>query len=416
VTATIPGGDVSRDRILRDLTALVAVPSVTGGERPAQDLVASMLAGAGLAVERVETDPAELADDPAFPGTEVPHTELPVVAGRLRTGRPGPTLLLAGHVDVVPPGEPSSWSSPPFEPRVEGGLLYGRGTCDMKGGLVAAIEAVRAVSGVVDRLRGEVVVLSVPAEEDGGAGSLAAIRAGYTADMAVITEPTRLEIVVAHAGAITFTLDVPGRAAHAATRREGVSALDPLAVLLAALAEDETRRNAAETHPLMAALGLPYPTIIGQIEGGSWASTVMDSVRAHGRYGVRLGQDASEAAGDLRRAVARAWEADPFLAGHELGLEIWGARFDSCQVPMDHPLPVSLRAAGERVSGTAPPLVGAPYGADMRLFVNVGDTPTVMFGPGDVRVAHAADEYVAIDDVERCAATLATWMVDRLGA
>lgn len=416
MTTTFPGGGVDRDRILRDLGALVAVPSVTGTERAAQDVVAGMLDDAGLRVERVETDPGELSTDPAFPGTEVPHAAFPVVAGRLDTGRPGPRLLLSGHVDVVPPGDPSGWTSPPFEPRVEDGRMYGRGACDMKGGLVAAIEAVRAASAVVDRLRGEVVVLSVPAEEDGGAGSLAAIRAGYTADMAVITEPTRLEIVVAHAGAITFTLDVPGRAAHAATRREGVSALDPLAVLLRALEEDEAHRNGAETHPLMVALGLPYPTIIGQVEGGSWASTVMDSVRAHGRYGVRLGQDPSDAAADLRRAVTRAWEADPFLSGHEVGLEVWGARFDSCQVPMDHPLPVSLQAATERVSGTAAPLVGAPYGADMRLFVNVGDTPTVMFGPGDVRVAHAADEHVAIDEVERCAAVLASWIVDRLAA
>ncbi len=405
---------IDRERLTGSLAALVAVPSVTGDERAAQDLVASLMEDAGLRIERIETDPDELARDPAFPGAEVPHTDLPVVAGHLDTGRPGPRIILSGHADVVPPGDPSSWTSPPFEPRVDDGRLYGRGACDMKGGLVAAIEAARLAAERVEDLAGELIVLSVPAEEDGGAGTLSAIRAGYTGDMAVITEPTRLEVVVAHAGAITFTVDVPGRAAHAATRREGVSALDGLAAVLRALDEDERHRNAAETHPLMAALGLPYPTIIGQIEGGSWASTVMDSVRVHGRYGVRLGQTAADAAGDLRRAVARGWEADPFLSGFDLRLEVWGAAFDSCQIPMDHPLPGSLVAAGGRILGSSPRMVGAPYGADMRLFVGVGGTPTVMFGPGDVRVAHAADEHVSLAEVEACAATLAEWVAERL--
>ena len=94
----------------------------------------------------------------------------------------------------------------------------------MKGGLVAAVEAVRQVMEVDGDIGGEIIVLAVPAEEDGGAGSLAAIRAGYSGDACVIMEPTNLEIVVAHAGAITFTLDVPGKAAHASMRREGASA------------------------------------------------------------------------------------------------------------------------------------------------------------------------------------------------
>ena len=96
---------------------------------------------------------------------------------------------------------------------------------------------------------------------------LAAIRAGVTGDLAVITEPSNLDVVVAHAGAITFRLTVPGRAAHASQRREGISALDNLWALARALEADETRRNAAETDPLMTALGLPYPTIIGIVRG-----------------------------------------------------------------------------------------------------------------------------------------------------
>ncbi|NNC93149.1 MAG: ArgE/DapE family deacylase [Acidimicrobiia bacterium] len=403
------------NRIESDLRQLVSIPSVTGDEAACQDTVAGLLREAGLRVERIEADPESLRRDPAFPGCEVARDRLPIVAGHLDTGVGGPRTMLVGHVDVVPPGDQASWSRPAFEPWVEEGRLYGRGACDMKGGLVAAIEALRRIREHGSELTGEIIVLAVPSEEDGGAGSLAAIRAGYTGDACVITEPTGLEIVVAHAGAITFTLDVPGKAAHASIRREGVSALEHLTYLGTALAQDEKRRNESEEHPLMRAIGLPYATIIGQVEGGSWASTVMDRVVAHGRYGVRLGQDCDGAAEELTAAVTTAWMAHPFLADHPVRLNVWGARFDSAAIESDHELPVGLGRAFQEVTGRKAPGVGVPYGADMRLFINEGDTPTVMFGPGDVKVAHAADEYVRLDEVETCAATLTRWLLNLHG-
>jgi len=244
---------------------------------------------------------------------------------------------------------------------------------------------------------------------------LAAIRAGVTGDLAIITEPTGLEIVVAHAGAITFRLTVPGRAAHASVRREGISALDNLGLLVRALGVDEEHRNASETDPLMTVLGLPYPTIVGKVAGGEWASTVMDRIVAEGRYGVRLGQTWREAEVDLRRCVAEACAADPFLREHPATVEITGGRFSSARIASDHPLPVGLADAAEAALGRRPSMIGEPYGADMRLLVNEGGTPTVMFGPGDVRVAHSADEYVPLAEVVECARTLAAWLVRELG-
>ena len=211
----------------------------------------------------------------------------------------------------------------------------------MKGGVAAILAAVRSLrdSGDLGRLDGELLVVLVPSEEDGGQGTLAAIRAGATGDLAVIAEPSGLDIVVAHAGAITFRLTVPGRAAHASRRREGVSALDKLWVVARALEADEERRNAAETDPIMTALGMPYPTMIGIVSGGEWASTVLDRVVADGRYGVRLGQSATDAEADLRACVAAACAADDFLRDHPVEVEITGARFGSARVPAEHPLP-----------------------------------------------------------------------------
>ncbi len=420
--------DIDRGRLIDDLQELVRIPSITGSEERVAAWAAAALGELGMRVQVVRPDPASIRGDPAWPGEEMPRTSLPVVIGRAGAadvdgadGAAGATgiprrRILSGHLDVVPPGDPTTWTTDAWGAEIRDGRLYGRGACDMKGGVASILGAVRALqaSGDLDRLGGELMVVLVPSEEDGGQGTLAAIRAGATGGLAIITEPSNLDVVVAHAGAITFRLTVPGRAAHASQRREGVSALDKLFVLADALQADETRRNSAETDPLMTALGLPYPTIIGIVSGGEWASTVLDRVTADGRYGVRLGQTSADAEADLRGAIADACAADDFLRDHPATVEITGGRFGSARVPSDHALPTGLANVIEDVTGRRPTLLAEPYGADMQMFVNVGATPCVIFGPGDVRVAHSADEHVPLDEVEACARVLAAWVTREL--
>jgi acetylornithine deacetylase len=413
---TTPTRDIDRAVLVRDLVELVRIPSITGHEEAVAADLADRLRAAGAAVEMLTPDPATIRADPAWPGEETERSSLPVIIGRI--GRPGGRrIVLSGHIDVVPPGDPASWTADPWGGEIRDDRLYGRGACDMKGGVAAILGAVRAIvaSGAAADLAGELVVAFVPGEEDGGQGTLAAIRAGATGDLAIITEPSNLDIVVAHAGAITFRLTVPGRAAHASQRREGVSALESLFTILRGLEADETARNAAETDPLMVALGLPYPTIVGIVHGGEWASTVLDRVVVDGRYGVRLGQSPADAAADLRRAIAAINESDAFLRVHPATVEIVGGQFGSGRVPSDHRLPVGLADVAEAVTGRRPALLGEPYGADMRLFINEGGTPCVMYGPGDVKVAHSADENVPIAEVEECARVLAAWVIRELG-
>jgi acetylornithine deacetylase len=406
---------IDRQRLVDDLRTMIRIPSITGSEEAVAAWAGDALRELGLAVETITPDLADVRADPAWPGEEMARTSLPVVIGRAgRTG--GRRIVLSGHLDVVPPGDLSTWTADPWAGDIRDGAIYGRGACDMKGGVASILAAVRALgaAGELGRLSGELVVALVPSEEDGGQGTLAAIRAGATGDMAIITEPSDLDVVIAHAGAITFRLTVPGRAAHASWRREGVSALDKLWVLSRALEADEARRNAAETDPLMTVLGLPYPTIIGIVSGGEWASTVLDRVTADGRYGVRLGQSEDDAAAELRACIEAACAADDFLRDHPATVEITGGRFGSARVPSDHPLPAGLSATIESVTGRKPALLGEPYGADMRLFVNVGGTPCVIFGPGHVKVAHSADEHVPLAQVEECAKVLAAWLRSEL--
>ena len=405
-------------RIERELRAILAIPSVTGDEESVQAAIAGLMADSGLAVERVATDPVELARDPDWPGSEVDRATLPVVIGRA-----GPTggrrVIVLGHVDVVPVGDESLWRSPPWVPTLADGALFGRGAVDMKGGVIAGLAAVRAVAAAGGSngsgLAGELMFVTVPSEEDGGAGMLAAIRAGVTGAAAVIPEPSGLDIVTAHAGAITFRLTITGKAAHASKRREGVSALDKLGVLTDALAADEARRNTDERRPRMVALGLPYPTIIGKVSGGEWASTVIDRIVAEGRYGVRLGDAWPAAEVELRAAIAAACAADPWLRDHPATVEITGGRFSSAEIADDHPLPVGLAQAIDDALGRRPAFLAEPYGADMRLLIREGGTPTVIFGPGAPEVAHAPNEHVRLDDVIRCAQALAVWLLREVG-
>ena len=402
---------IDSERLLGDLQALVRIPSITGSEEAIAAWAADALEALGLRVETVRPDLDGLRRDPAWPGQEMLRSSLPVVIGRIgRAG--GRRIILSGHLDVVPPGDPATWTAGPWDGELRDGSVYGRGACDMKGGVAAILAAIRALdaSGDLERLAGGLVAALVPSEEDGGQGTLAAIRAGVSGDVAIITEPSSLDVVVAHAGAITFRLTVPGRAAHASLRREGVSALGKLWVLARALESDEARRNSAETDPLMTALGLPYPTIIGIVAGGEWASTVLDRVTVDGRYGVRLGQSEADAEAELRACVETACAADDFLRDHPATVEITGGRFGSVRVASDHPLPVGLAETVEAVTGRRPALLGEPYGADMRLFVNVGGTPCVIFGPGDVKVGHSANEHVRLAEVEDCARVLAAWV------
>jgi acetylornithine deacetylase len=407
---------VDRDRIADDLTALVRIESVTGNESAVQTEAALRMATAGLEVTRLDVDPGEILSDPEFPGMEAPRTALPLVAGAAGQVGSARRVIICGHIDTVSAGTREHWTTDPFGAEIRDGKLYGRGSMDMKGGVVAGLAALRALVDTEAELDGEAVLLTVPAEEDGGAGMLAAIRAGYTAEMAVVTEPTNLEIVTAHAGALTFRLTISGRSAHAAFRLEGVSAIEKLCVIHRALIEDERARNAAERHPAMRDLALPYPTNLGMVQGGEWSSTVPESLVVEGRYGVRVDESPEQAEQALRDAIAAACEADEWLRDHPATVELTGGRFASAAVPHTHILPWSLGETARDVLGKLPSFIGMPYGADMRLLIHQGATPTVLYGPGVPTLAHAPDEHIDLEEIARCARVLAVWTMRALSS
>jgi acetylornithine deacetylase len=145
------------------------------------------------------------------------------------------------------------------------------------------------------------------------------------------------------------------------------------------------------------------------------ASTVIDRIVVDGRYGVRLGDRWPEAERELRAVIAAACAGDPWLRDHPVRVEITGGRFSSSEIADDHPLPAGLAAVIRDTLGEVPPFLAEPYGADMRLLIHEGDTPTVIFGPGAPEVAHAPNEHVALDAVVACAQALAVWLLREVG-
>jgi len=395
------------DGLVEAVRALVALPTWNGEETPAQELVAGWMADAGLAVDLWEIDLQELSRHPAF-SAELERERPLGVVGTLEGVDDGPTLVLNGHVDVVPPGDEELWSRPPFEPAVEQGRIHGRGALDMKGGLLAGLFAMKAVRDAGLTLAGDVHLQSVVGEEDGGLGTLAAILRGYTGDGAVVMEPTELAVAPAQAGAFNFRVRVPGRAAHGAVREEGVSAIEKAMVVYRAILGLEAARNhRLGQDPLYRRYRMPFPICVGTIRGGDWASSVPDHVTFEGRYGISPAEDPEEARRALEWAVAGAGDSDSFLRGHPPALEWWGGQFRPARTDPEHRLVQTLSASYGDATGREPRVEGMTYGADMGLLVHVGETPTVLFGPGDVRRAHRPDESLAVDDLVAAARSLA---------
>ncbi|MFD8393811.1 ArgE/DapE family deacylase [Streptomyces sp. NPDC059680] len=401
----------------RMLLELISVPSVTGSpaESEIQHLLAGWLERLGLDVDLWSMDLAALLADPGFPGAEAAREEAWGLVGYTADGGDGPTLILQGHVDVVPPGDPAAWDGDPFVPRVVGGdLVHGRGACDMKAGLVAHLAALAAIRAAGVRLRGQVAVHFVVGEEDGGLGAFGTLRRGHTGDACVITEPTAGTLVTANAGALTFRLTVPGRAAHASSRDAGVSAIDAYLPLHRALGELEAARN-RDPSPLMAEYPIPYALCVGTLRAGDWASSVPDLLVAQGRLGVRIGEEPDAARDELERWVAKACAADPWLREHPAQVEWTGGQFASGRLAEGHPLRRTVADACAAVDGGSRPRErGAPYGSDLRLYTAAG-IPALQYGPGDVRVAHSPRECVSVREVAGVARALVVTALRTVG-
>ncbi|MXW66033.1 MAG: ArgE/DapE family deacylase [Gemmatimonadales bacterium] len=396
---------VDADRLFALLADLIAIESVANRETPAQERVAAEMRAIGLETDVWEIDFERLRRHPAYTADVERHEGLGVV-GSMGRGE-GRTLILNGHVDVVPAGEVERWTHPPFELTKRDGRLFGRGVVDMKGQVCGALAAARALRDAGIELDGALRIQSVIGEEDGGSGTLATIERGHTGDGAIVVEPTEFVIAPAQAGALSFRLTVPGLAAHGAMREEGVDPVEKFIPIFQRLRALEADRNRDVADPLFRGEALPYALTMGRLRAGIWPSTVAESLVIEGRYGVAPGEDLAGAQRALEDAVAEATGGDPWLRDHPPTVEWVGAQFAPARTDTSDPVVGTLAGAVRSLGGTEPRVGGVRYGADMRLLVNHGHVPTVLFGPGDVREAHRPDESIRAADLVELARILA---------
>lgn len=389
----------------RTVTPLMGQTAEGEDYRRLQDFVSDYLVRLGFDVDLWEADSSTLA---AFPGSGVvPDRDLrnmPILVGR-RSGRGG-SLLLNAHYDVVPPGVLENWHHPPFEGVVDGARVFGRGACDMKGGVAAILQALRCIEDAGVEVPSSLVVESVPDEEQTSMGTLACCQRGIRADAAIIPEPTDLHVLVAARGSFSGKIAVSGRAGHSEMAQpaweEGgaVSAISKAMKVLQGLEalNAEWASRPEKRHKYLD----PDVIVPTMIRGGEWE--VMYPERVEITFTSDFVPSTKDIRGEIQVMLDRVAREDSWMREHPPVLDAGGWLYGA-EVREEEPI-VRTASAALADLGILPKLIGCGSLTDMVHLVNYSKVPTVSVGPS-VRTIHNADEHVTIDELVATAKALA---------
>jgi acetylornithine deacetylase len=395
------------------LQLLVQENSTRGKESSAQAIMIEKCRQLGLQLDIWEIDRNELVRHPSFFCDRKDFNGNPNVVAVLKGEGDGRSLILNGHIDVVPVGDEQNWKLDPFSGHIEAGKLYGRGSTDMKGGTVALLLALEAIIQSGIRLKGDVIFQSVIEEESGGAGTLAAVLKGYRADGAIIPEPTNMKIFPKQQGSMWFRIHVKGKSAHGGTRYEGVSAIEKSMMVVQRLAELEKERNQRITDPLYEKIPIPIPINVGKLKSGDWPSSVPDEAVIEGRMGVAPDETMESAQKEMENCLTQLSKYDSWFLENPPLVEWFGARWLPGNIEEGHPLQKILSESFRDVKQEDPIIEASPWGTDGGILSNVGNIPVVVFGPGITELAHDANEHIVLEEMlqasEIIALTIMKW-------
>ncbi|HYB85556.1 MAG TPA: ArgE/DapE family deacylase [Streptosporangiaceae bacterium] len=389
------------------LERLVGARSTVGEETPAQRIVADELASLGFDVTVVPIPP-ETAAQAGAGVAQASYAGRANVLGRLGAGG-SPSLLLNGHVDVVP-AEAAVWAGDPFTAATSGGWMRGRGAGDMKGGFAMGLLAVAALRHAMPgAISGELGFLSVIEEECTGNGTLAAGQAGVLGDAAVLLEPTGLGLLLGGVGVLWVEIEIEGVGAHAEAADRAVNPVRCVPVILQALAGLEEEMNTGVSDPAFGEIARPYNVNVGVITAGDWASSVPARARLRVRVGFPRGWTADEAFGRVEAAIGKAAAGDAWLAAHPPRLRQTGFRAEGYLLDAGHPLANAVADAHASAHGDQPRRMTMGSTTDARFYLNQFGVPALAYGPV-ARNIHAADEAVELASIVRGAQTLARFI------
>ena len=398
------------DETVAFLQDLVREPSLLGQEQSAQALMKSRFQALGLDVRELVIDEAKLKDHPGYSPSIVSYDGRVNVIGvhEPRTVR-GRSLILNGHIDVVPVGAETLWARPPFEPWIDGDRLHGRGSNDMKAGIVAYTMALQALQRLGWQPAARLVLQSVIEEECTGNGALACLLDGYTADAAIIPEPMDV-IMSAQMGVMWLTLDVYGVPVHASVAHTGIGAIEFGQYLVEKLRELESKWNEPQhRHTMYCQHEHPVNFNLGRIEGGEWSSSVSTHCRVDLRLGFYPGVKPADVRQQVEALIHEAHAAHPAQAAVKVEVSYHGFQAEGLVVDLQQPALQTLMQAHHDITGQVCDTRATTATTDVRFFHLYGNIPSTCYGPRGANI-HGVDEWVSISSLQQVTAVLALYI------
>lgn len=409
------------------LCELVAHASLLGDEAPAQAVMARKFGQLGLKVDEFEIDESKIQQHPGYSPSLISYHGRRNVVGvhRPRGATTGRSLILNGHIDVVPIGHPQLWATPPFEPRIVGDRVYGRGAADMKAGIVAYTMAFKALLQLGFEPAAPLYLQSVIEEECTGNGALACLVAGYTADAALIPEPSQECVMTAQIGVMWMAIEVFGVPVHASRAQEGIAATEFAQYLVDELRALERQWNQPEVrHPMYCEHAHPINFNLGRLAGGEWTSSVPTHCRADLRIGYYPGRPVVEVQAEIEALLKAAHARHPRAANVRYEVVYGGFQSEGVVVDMEAPVISTLMRCHQDLLEAQPGTTAFTATTDVKFFHLYGKIPSTCYGPTGESI-HGVDEWVSIESLQRVTAVyalfIARWcgvnrLADRSGA
>jgi len=403
-----------KEEITQTLSTLVEIPTPTGKEAEGQKYVQSLYSNLGLKVISFEAEHEKVSQHKAFVESGWGFKGRPNIIGILEGEPSARSLILNGHIDVVPPEPIGEWDSPPWQAKMVGRKLYGRGALDMKGGLVANYFALKSILEAGLKPKGTAMLQSVIEEETGGGGgTLACLLKGFTADGLVISEPN-MRIIIAHPGIYYFRVRIVGKPAHAGIAHTGINAIGKMNQIYQALVELDEKRAREKHYPLFEKdSGRSCHLNIGTYKAGDWVSTVAGWAEIQCRISYIPGEEFDEVKNQVQQAINDVAQSDEWLRQHPPEIVLFGLRMDAWEQDPNAPFVLAFKSCADKVLGSNTAITGVTWGMDTRLaqYFNI---PVLSFGP-DGENLHGVNEYVDLDSVLDCTKVLASFIIEWCG-
>lgn len=403
------------DQQVAFLQELVKIPSLRGQEAPVQDLIAATLRRTGYEVDQWRLNVEELRHHPGF--SPVMYTDYARAYNVVGTHRPrqeqGRSLILQGHVDVVPTGPAEKWTTPPFAPVIRDGWLYGRGAGDMKNGLSANLFAVEAIKRAGYQPAATLYQQSVIEEECTGNGALATILRGYQADAVLISEPHREELMNAQVGVIWVQVELNVMPVHAGYATNTFNIIEACFPIMQALRQLEARWN-ADRPPSFADVNYPVKFVVSKIEGGEWTSSVPSRCSFDVRIGIYPEWQVADCQAQIEATIRAAAAQDPVLAQNPPTVCWHGFLSPGYVLPEGTAVEAALASAHQQVNQRPLQRHKATALTDSRFYGLYQNTPALVYGPTAKNI-HSFDEATDLESLRRVTQVIALFVAEWCG-